>query len=129
VDHENVEYCRTIPNEPERLHRSTATEYGFPVSHPAGQEARQEIINAFAAQLRAFHLDCGKPSFARLDRRSGQTGRSARRRPLVCDADSWTTFSAHTTRTVGAGVTADMAAMPSTTSTGSPCGWGRLRKG
>ena len=254
MDHENVEYCQTIPNEPERLRRSTAIEYGFSVSHPAGQEARQEIINAFAARLRAFHLDCGKPSFARLDRRSGQTGnrlapasisealsgkrmqsldfvtslvramlscrmppgqavprnddrvevwirawkesqkaldalpeqprtrgrrpapkhvpsepeppradaapaaqaarapvpvegkdqtnddgepqrheeprgRSARRRPLVCDADSWMTFSARTTRTVGAGVTADMAAMPSTTSTGSPCGWGRLRKG
>ena len=74
MDHENVEYCRTIPNEPERLRRSTAIEYGFPVSHPARQEPRQEIINAFAAQLRAFHLDCGKPSFARLDRRSGQTG-------------------------------------------------------
>ena len=64
---------------------------------------------------------------SRIDLRSLE-GRSARHRPQVGNGDSWTTFSARTTRTAGAGVTAGMAAMPSTTSTGSPYGWGQLRK-
>lgn len=74
MDHGSIEYSRTITNELEHLRRSTAVEYRFAVSHPAEREARQEIIDAFAGRLRELHLDCGKPSFTRLDRRSRQTG-------------------------------------------------------
>ena len=63
LNHGSIEYCRTISNKLEDLHRSTAIEYGFCVSHPAGHETRQEIIDTFAGRLRELHLDCGKPSF------------------------------------------------------------------